>query len=68
MTCRNGSCHKPGREYRYALGRRLTVLCDECHASLSAIGMLLTATEPDTRPTWIRRGVLARDESGRPAA
>jgi len=68
MSCRNGACHKPGREYRYALGRRTTVLCDDCHAALTAIGMALTATTPDPRPEWLRRGVRGRDETGRVVA
>lgn len=68
MTCRNGVCHNPGREYAYYLNRRRTVLCDACYAALSAIGMSLTAIEPDTRPAWLRRGFNGRDETGRVAA
>ena len=67
-TCRNGVCHKPGREYAYALGRKRTHLCDDCHRSLTGIGMSLTAIEPDTRPEWIRRGIEARETTGLVAA
>lgn len=68
MTCRNGTCHKPGREYRYALGHRTTVLCDDCLDALAAIGMTLTPTGEDPRPVWLRRGVRGRDETGRVVA
>lgn len=66
MKCKNGSCGKAGRVYSYALGTRRTILCDECHAALSAIGMHFRVVEEvrDDRPVWLRRGFIARDESG----
>lgn len=66
--CRNGNCRRPGLEYAYALGRRLTVVCDTCHAALSAIGMVLKPTSEDTRPAWLRYAQLGRDETGRVSA
>ena len=60
--CRNGTCHKPGRSYRYALGRRETVVCDSCLVALQAIGLFFTPIGEDDRPMWVRRS-LSRDES-----
>jgi hypothetical protein len=58
----------------------VTVLCDECHASLSAIGMSLTPAErrvveqpvaTERRrfvPVWRRQPAPAKDLTGRVAA
>lgn len=59
MICRNGDCTHEGRRYVFGLGRtrQLTVLCDDCARSLSAIGMSIRAESPepvDPRPRWLR--------------
>lgn len=75
------NCRKPGtvRPYSYALGRRTTLLDDDCARKLSQIGMALTMIErrvadvavtEDRRrfvPAWLR-GLTNRDETGRVVA
>ena len=78
-TCAN--CSRPAvvRPYAFALGRRTTLLGDDCAAALTKIGMSLTPIErrvaavqvPEDRrrfvPAWIRN-LTSRDETGRIAA
>lgn len=69
MNCRNGDCSNMGKRYIFGLGhtRQLTVLCDDCAAKLSAIGMNLRSedrsAERDTRPAWLRN-LKPRDMTG----
>lgn len=39
MTCANCRERWPLRIYRYAMGRRVTALCNRCAAALIALGM-----------------------------
>ncbi len=67
------SCTHPNQtDYRYALGRRETSLCQSCADSMTALGMVLRPIErrAEDRPfraPWLAR-LTARDETGRGAA
>lgn len=65
MMCSQAKCERPGRRFGYALGRRETILCDQCADQLIAMGMMLRPIEEAPRkPEWLSH-LRGRDETGR---
>ena len=72
-TCSNCHLSRPTNRYKAAMRQVFTSLCDPCHASLSALGMVwvperravdLTPIRERRRPEWLSR-LAAKDLTGR---